>query len=53
MRITIKIKSVTFVGNTPHFTGIDATGRQRTFASPVHYSVQQAAKLLNQTITIY
>ena len=51
MRITIK--SITFVGEKLYLAGIDATGRQRTFASPVEYSVRQASKLINQTITIY
>ena len=51
MKITIK--SVTFVGHTLHFTGIDQTGRQRTFISPVEYSVRQAQQFINQTFTIY
>lgn len=48
----ITLNSVTFVGDTPIFTGTDQTGRRRTFTSTVNYSVRQAQSLLNKTIQI-
>lgn len=50
--VRVTLTSVTFVGNTPIFTGTDQAGRRRTFTSPVNYSVRQAQSLLNRTIQV-